>query len=77
MSSFPSEVIGTDKSESTSGQVRMGRSKTEKLIPHILAEDAARIFDDNVPVQQKVYYEMLLGHAYSESVKSLALRSFG
>lgn len=54
MSSFPSEVIGTDKSESTSGQVRMGRSKTEKLIPNILAEDAARIFDDNVPVQQKV-----------------------
>ncbi|KAK4781638.1 hypothetical protein SAY86_015740 [Trapa natans] len=51
----PGVTFNTHKSESTSSQDKLGRSKTEKNKPHnILAEEAARIFDDNIPVQQKL-----------------------
>ncbi|CAN1131260.1 Sterol 3-beta-glucosyltransferase UGT80A2 [Linum perenne] len=41
--------------EPTSSQLKLERSKTERQRPHnILAEEAAQIFDDKIPVQQKL-----------------------
>ncbi|CAN1745197.1 hypothetical protein LINPERHAP1_LOCUS2366 [Linum perenne] len=43
--------------EPTSSQLKLERAKTERQRPHnILAEEAAQIFDDKIPVQQKNSY---------------------
>ncbi|XP_050205937.1 sterol 3-beta-glucosyltransferase UGT80A2 isoform X2 [Mercurialis annua] len=43
------------KLEPTPGELKLERSKTERQRPHnILAEEAAQIFDDNIPVQRKL-----------------------
>ncbi|XP_031405285.1 sterol 3-beta-glucosyltransferase UGT80A2 [Punica granatum] len=55
VNTLPVDVFETDKSESTSSQDKLERSKTERQKHHnILAEEAARIFDNNIPVQQKL-----------------------
>lgn len=51
--------ISQDKSESSSSKFKMERSKTERQ-RHLSPEDAAQIFDDKIPIQEKVYYYDLL-----------------
>ncbi|CAN1313573.1 hypothetical protein LINPERPRIM_LOCUS28997 [Linum perenne] len=42
--------------EPTSSQLKLERAKTERQRPHnILAEEASQIFDDKIPVQQKIW----------------------
>eukprot|EP00256_Glycine_max_P060300 XP_014629132.1 sterol 3-beta-glucosyltransferase UGT80A2 isoform X5 [Glycine max] len=45
--------ISQDKSESSSSKFKMERSKTERQ-RHLSPEDAAQIFDDKVPIQEKL-----------------------
>lgn len=54
--SYPVEVLSTKKLEpQTSGQLRLERAKTETHRPRvILAKHAAQIFDNKIPVQQKI-----------------------
>lgn len=54
--SYPVEVLSTKKLEQqTSSQLRLERAKTETYRPRaILAEHAAQIFDNKIPVQQKI-----------------------
>ncbi|KAL9431263.1 hypothetical protein AB3S75_026445 [Citrus x aurantiifolia] len=54
--SYPVEVLSTKKLEpQTSGELRLERAKTETRRPRaILAEHAAQIFDNKIPVQQKI-----------------------
>ncbi|XP_048127453.1 sterol 3-beta-glucosyltransferase UGT80A2 isoform X2 [Rhodamnia argentea] len=55
VNTLPVERLNTEREESTSNQVRLERAKTEKpMPPNILAEEAAQIFDDKIPVQQKI-----------------------
>ncbi|XP_028085926.1 sterol 3-beta-glucosyltransferase UGT80A2 isoform X3 [Camellia sinensis] len=52
----PVEILSADVSEPPSSQVKLEISKTEKhRNNNILAEEAAQIFDDKIPVQQKDY----------------------
>ncbi|KAI7984084.1 Sterol 3-beta-glucosyltransferase UGT80A2 [Camellia lanceoleosa] len=49
------EILSADVSEPPSSQVKLEISKTEKYRNNnILAEEAAQIFDDKIPVQQKL-----------------------
>ncbi|EEF41276.1 sterol 3-beta-glucosyltransferase UGT80A2 isoform X1 [Ricinus communis] len=48
------EMPGANKLEPTSSGLKLERSKTERQRPNILAEEAAQIFDDKIPVQQKL-----------------------
>ncbi|KAI7982583.1 Sterol 3-beta-glucosyltransferase UGT80A2 [Camellia lanceoleosa] len=49
------EILSADLSEPPSSQVKLEISKTEKYRNNnILAEEAAQIFDDKIPVQQKL-----------------------
>ncbi|GMP90455.1 hypothetical protein CsSME_00041577 [Camellia sinensis var. sinensis] len=51
----PVEILSADVSEPPSSQVKLELSKTEKhRNNNILAEEAAQIFDDKIPVQQKL-----------------------
>ncbi|KAF5930614.1 hypothetical protein HYC85_031487 [Camellia sinensis] len=51
----PVEILSADVSEPPSSQVKLEISKTEKhRNNNILAEEAAQIFDDKIPVQQKL-----------------------
>lgn len=54
--SYPVEVLSSKKLEpQTSSQLRLERAKTETHRPRaILAKHAAQIFDNKIPVQQKV-----------------------
>ncbi|KAH9784958.1 Sterol 3-beta-glucosyltransferase UGT80A2 [Citrus sinensis] len=54
--SYPVEVLSTKKLEpQTSGELRLERAKTETHRPRaILAKHAAQIFDNKIPVQQKI-----------------------
>lgn len=54
--SYPVEVLSTKKLEpQTSGELRLERAKTETRRPRaILAEHAAQIFDNKIPVQEKI-----------------------
>lgn len=54
--SYPVEVLSSKKMEQqTSSQLRLERAKTETHRPRaILAEHAAQIFDNKIPVQQKI-----------------------
>ncbi|KAL2957286.1 hypothetical protein AAZX31_18G137400 [Glycine max] len=45
--------ISQDKSESSSSKFKMERSKTERQ-RHLSPEDAAQIFDDKIPIQEKL-----------------------
>lgn len=55
VNTLPVGRLSSEGEESTSNQVRLERAKTEKpMAPNILAEEAAQIFDDKIPVQQKV-----------------------
>ncbi|KAI9116184.1 hypothetical protein K1719_013114 [Acacia pycnantha] len=53
VSTLPVEISHTDKSESNSSQSKLERSKTERQ-RHLRPEDAAQIFDDKIPVQEKL-----------------------
>ncbi|KOM58293.1 hypothetical protein LR48_Vigan11g132700 [Vigna angularis] len=50
---MPVDISHGDKLESSSSKFRMERSKTERL-RHLSPEDAAQIFDDKIPVQDKL-----------------------
>lgn len=52
MSTLP-ELSHTDNLESSSSQFKLEKSKTERQ-RHLWPEDAAQIFDDKIPVQEKV-----------------------
>jgi len=54
VTTMPVDISHGDKLESSSSKFRMERSKTERL-RHLSPEDAAQIFDDKIPVQEKVY----------------------
>ncbi|KAI6694477.1 hypothetical protein NL676_022187 [Syzygium grande] len=55
VNTLPVGRLSSEGEESTSNQVRLERAKTEKpMAPNILAEEAAQIFDDKIPVQQKL-----------------------
>jgi len=51
---MPIDISHGDKLESSSSKFRIERSKTER-IRHLSPEDAAQIFDNKIPVQEKVY----------------------
>ncbi|XP_054783746.1 sterol 3-beta-glucosyltransferase UGT80A2-like [Prosopis cineraria] len=53
VSTLPVEISHTDKLESSSSQSKLERSKTERQ-RHLWPEDAAQIFDEKIPVQQKL-----------------------
>nr|GME18356.1 Sterol 3-beta-glucosyltransferase UGT80A2 [Ipomoea batatas] len=50
----PSEISSPDKSKPPSGNPKLGRSKTERQKHNICAEEAAKIFDNKIPVQKKL-----------------------
>lgn len=52
----PSEISSPDKSKPPSGNPKLGRSKTERQKHNICAEEAAKIFDNKIPVQKKVQF---------------------
>ncbi|KAL6968070.1 sterol 3beta-glucosyltransferase [Sarracenia purpurea var. burkii] len=52
---LPVEILSSDISVPPSSQLKIERSKTERhRNNNILAEEAAQIFDDKIPVQQKL-----------------------
>ncbi|XP_028773067.1 sterol 3-beta-glucosyltransferase UGT80A2 [Neltuma alba] len=53
VSTLPIGISHTDKLESNSSQSKLERSKTERQ-RHLRPEDAAQIFDDKIPVQEKL-----------------------
>ncbi|KAK9281325.1 hypothetical protein L1049_004224 [Liquidambar formosana] len=54
-STVPVEILDSGKLESTSSQFKLERSKTERhRHQNVLSQDAAQIFDDKIPVQQKL-----------------------
>ncbi|CAJ1949395.1 unnamed protein product [Sphenostylis stenocarpa] len=53
VTTMPIDISHGDKLESGSSKFRMERSKTERL-RHLSPEDAAQIFDDKIPVQEKL-----------------------
>lgn len=54
---MPLEVLSSDIAEPLSSSPKFERSKTERQRGNtILAEEAAQIFDDRIPVQQKVLF---------------------
>lgn len=55
MTTLPADISHGDKSESSSSKFKMERSKTERQ-RQLSPEDAAQIFDDKIPIQEKVYY---------------------
>ena len=55
MTTLPVNISHGDKLESSSSKVKLERSKTERQ-RHLRPEDAAQIFDNKVPVQEKVCY---------------------
>lgn len=55
VNTLPLGRSNSEREESTSNQVRLERAKTEKpTAPNLLAKEAAQIFDDKIPVQQKL-----------------------
>ncbi|XP_058197852.1 sterol 3-beta-glucosyltransferase UGT80A2-like isoform X2 [Rhododendron vialii] len=55
VNTLPLEVLSSDIAEPLSSSPKMERSKTERHRGNtILAEEAAQIFDDRIPVQQKL-----------------------
>lgn len=57
VTTLPVDISHGDKleSSSSSSKFKLERSKTERQ-RHLRPEDAAQIFDDKIPVQEKVYY---------------------
>ncbi|KAK7350280.1 hypothetical protein VNO77_08693 [Canavalia gladiata] len=53
VTTLPAEISHGDKLESSSSKFKMERSKTERQ-KHLSPEDAAQIFDDKIPVQEKL-----------------------
>ncbi|KAF7845521.1 sterol 3-beta-glucosyltransferase UGT80A2 isoform X1 [Senna tora] len=53
VNTLPEEISHVDKSESSSGQFKLERSRTERQ-RHLRPEDAAQIFDDKIPVKEKL-----------------------
>ncbi|CAI9107474.1 OLC1v1006836C3 [Oldenlandia corymbosa var. corymbosa] len=52
---LPPEILNLEKSEPPVNNIRLERSKTERQRHrNILSEEAAQIFDDKIPVQQKL-----------------------
>ncbi|XP_057964744.1 sterol 3-beta-glucosyltransferase UGT80A2-like [Malania oleifera] len=55
VNTLPVGILNVDRLESSSSQLKLDRSKTERHRHHnIFAEEAAQIFDDKISVQQKL-----------------------
>lgn len=55
-----------DKSDQTSSQLKLERSKTEgQRNRNLRAEEAAQIYDDKISVQQKVLYFNNITYSFS------------
>lgn len=54
VNTLPSEILSSDKFIPPSSQFKLERSKTERRHNNILAEEAAQIFDDKIPIKEKV-----------------------
>ncbi|KAL3517775.1 hypothetical protein ACH5RR_020364 [Cinchona calisaya] len=55
VNTLPPEILSLDKLEPPLNSVKLERAKTERpRHPNIFSEEAAQIFDDNIPVQQKL-----------------------
>lgn len=54
VNTMPAEISPTNKSGSSPDQFKLERSKTERQ-RHLRPEDAAQIFDEKIPVKEKVY----------------------
>ena len=54
VNTMPVQTSNIDRSESDLSQHKLERSKTEASKHKFLAEEAAKIFDDTVPVHMKV-----------------------
>lgn len=52
----PVEISPTNEKPVHSVPVKLERSKTESTRPGVLSKEAAKIFDNKIPVQQKVNY---------------------
>lgn len=53
VTTLPTDILHGDKSEPSSSKFKMERSKTERQ-RHLSPEDAAQIFDDKIPIQEKL-----------------------
>ena len=60
VNTLPTEISKDDKLEPTGHHLKLEKSKTERQNRHgnLCAEDAAQIFDNRIPVQQKVYHHL-------------------
>jgi sterol 3beta-glucosyltransferase len=54
VTTLPVDITHGDKSESSPSKFKLERSKTERQ-RHLRPEDAAQIFNDKLPVQEKVH----------------------
>lgn len=54
VNTMPIQTSSVDQLESDSSQHKLERSKTEMHKHKFLAEEAAKIFDDKIPVHRKV-----------------------
>ena len=55
VNTLPVEFLNSDKFMPPPSQLKLERSKTERQKHHnIRAEDAAQIFDDKLPIKEKV-----------------------
>lgn len=54
VNTMPTQTSNIDQLESDSSQHKLERSKTEVHKHKFLAEEAAKIFDDKIPVHRKV-----------------------
>ncbi|CAK9162407.1 unnamed protein product [Ilex paraguariensis] len=54
INTLPPEILNSNEEEPPSSQIKLERAKTESHRPkHILAQEAAQIFDHKIPVQEK------------------------
>lgn len=55
MNTLPAETSHADRLDSSSDQVKLERAKTERQ-RYLQPEEAAQIFDNKIPVKEKVFY---------------------
>lgn len=54
VNTLPPQLLNRDNAALPANNINFERSKTERQRHNILSEEAAQIFDDKIPVQQKV-----------------------
>lgn len=62
VNTLPSEILNSEKFMPPSSQLKLERSKTERhRHDNIFAADAAQIFNDKIPIKEKVKITSLPG----------------